>query len=67
VAIEDPALSREPNKVVMWSHPIIKDGLIYVVDVHNGFCVLRYTGPHAGKAADVPGLSLICSPTLGGT
>jgi len=28
----------------MWSYPIIKDGLIYVVDVRNGLYVLRYTG-----------------------
>ncbi len=45
VATEDPALSLGPNKVVMWSYPIIKDGLIYVVDVRNGLYVLRYTGP----------------------
>ncbi len=36
------ALSRGPNKVVMWSFPIIKDGLIYVVDIRNGLLVLRY-------------------------
>jgi hypothetical protein len=47
VALEDPALSRGPNKVVMWSFPIIKDGLIYVVDIRNGLYVLRYTGPHS--------------------
>ena len=45
VATEDPALSAGRNKVVMWSYPIIKDGLIYVVDVRNGLYVLRYTGP----------------------
>ena len=49
VANEDPALSRGPNKVVMWSFPIIKDGLIYVVDIRNGLLVLRYTGPHADE------------------
>ncbi len=38
------ALSRGPNKVVMWSFPIIKDGLIYVVDIRNG-----YTGPRADE------------------
>jgi hypothetical protein len=47
VANEDPALSRGPNKVVMWSFPIIRHGLIYVVDIRNGLYVLRYTGPHA--------------------
>ncbi len=48
VATEDPALSRGPNKVVMWSYPIVKDGLIYVVDIRNGFYVLKYTGRHQG-------------------
>ncbi|MDQ4030462.1 MAG: hypothetical protein M3168_05415, partial [Actinomycetota bacterium] len=46
VATEDPALSRGPNKVVMWSFPIVRNGLIYVVDIRNGLYVLRYTGPH---------------------
>jgi hypothetical protein len=43
VANEDPALSAGPNKVVMWSFPIIKDGLIYVIDIRNGLYILRYT------------------------
>jgi hypothetical protein len=47
VANEDPALSRGPNKVVIWSFPIISRGLIYVVDIRNGLFVLRYTGPRA--------------------
>jgi len=47
VANEDPALSRGPNKVVTWSFPIIRHGLVYVVDIRNGLYVLRYTGPHA--------------------
>jgi hypothetical protein len=46
VATEDPALSRGPNKVVMWSYPIVVDGLVYVVDIRNGVYVLRYRGPH---------------------
>lgn len=50
VAIEDPRLSSDPDtgkgeRVVMWSFPIIKDGLIYVVDVRNGLYVLKYDGP----------------------
>ena len=49
IALEDPALSRGPNKVVVWSFPIIKDGLIYVVDIRNGLLVLRYRGPHHGE------------------
>ncbi len=53
VALEDPALSRGPNKVVMWSYPIIKDGLVYVIDIRNGLYILRYTGPHAADAEGV--------------
>jgi hypothetical protein len=50
VQLEDPRLSADPDsgrgeKVVMWSYPIIKDGLIYVVDLRNGLCILDYTGP----------------------
>ena len=42
---EDPVLSSGPDKIVMWSYPIIKNGLIYVVDVRNGLYILRYNGP----------------------
>jgi hypothetical protein len=51
VATEDPALSGGPNKVVMWSFPIIRDGLIYVVDIRNGLYVLRYTGPRSTEVS----------------
>jgi hypothetical protein len=49
VMLEDPRLSSDPDtgrneKVVMWSYPIIKDGLIYVVDLRNGLYVLKYQG-----------------------
>ena len=53
VATEDPALGRGPNKVIMWSYPIIKDGLIYVVDVRNGLYILRYTGAYAQDVSTV--------------
>lgn len=46
VALEDPALSLGPNKVVVWSYPIIDRGLIIVVDIRNGLYILRYTGRH---------------------
>lgn len=49
VATEDPALSAGNNKVVMWSYPVIRDGLIYVVDVRNGLYVLRYAGKGAAE------------------
>jgi hypothetical protein len=50
VALEDPRLSSDPDtgrneKVVMWSYPIIKDGLIYVADLRNGLYILKYEGP----------------------
>jgi hypothetical protein len=49
VMLEDPRLSSDPDtgrneKVVMWSYPIVKDGLIYVVDLRNGLYVLKYEG-----------------------
>jgi hypothetical protein len=47
VAIEDPALGGSP--VGMWSYPIVKDGLIYVVDIRNGLYVVRYTGPYSDQ------------------
>jgi hypothetical protein len=53
VATEDPALSRGPNKVVLWSYPIIHNGLIYVMDIRNGLYILRYTGPHAAEVAGI--------------
>ena len=47
VSLEDPALSRGPNQVVFWSFPIIRNGLIYVVDIRNGLFILRYGGSHS--------------------
>ena len=32
------------SKIEMWSYPIIRDGLIYVVDSRNGLYILRYDG-----------------------
>jgi hypothetical protein len=46
VGTEDPMLSSGRDKVVMWSYPIIANGLIYVVDVRNGLYILAYDGPH---------------------
>lgn len=51
VATEDPALNGGPNKVTMWSYPIIRNGLIYVMDIRNGLYILRYTGPHWQEVA----------------
>jgi hypothetical protein len=53
VANEDPALSTGPNKVVMWSFPIVRNGLIYAIDIRNGLYVLRYTGPRSQEIAGI--------------
>ena len=53
VTQEDPVLSSGRDKVVMWSFPIIKDGLIYVVDVRNGLYILEYKGPHEKEVSSV--------------
>lgn len=51
VQTEDPALSSGRDKVVMWSFPIVKDGLIYVVDIRNGLYIMRYKGPHEDEVS----------------
>jgi hypothetical protein len=53
VYTEDPALSSGPDQVVMWSYPIIKDGLIYAVDIRNGLYILRYHGPFEAEVAGI--------------
>ncbi len=50
---EDPALSAGEDKVVVWSYPIIQDGLIYVVDIRNGLYFLRYKGPFESEVKRV--------------
>jgi hypothetical protein len=53
VGSEDPRLSsddpavvgRADVKTVMWSYPVIQDGLIYTVDLRNGLYILKYNGP----------------------
>jgi hypothetical protein len=41
------------TKVVMWSYPIIRNGLLYVIDVRNGLFILRYTGPHSDEVQEI--------------
>jgi hypothetical protein len=53
VGTEDPRLSSDDQKVVMWSYPIIKDGLIYVADLRNGLYILRYSGPFQDEVASI--------------
>lgn len=38
----------------MGSYPIIKDGLIYVVDLRNGLYARRYRGPFEGEVNRIP-------------
>jgi hypothetical protein len=40
--------------VQMFSYPILRDGLIYVVDSVSGLHILRYTGPGMGEVNAVP-------------
>jgi hypothetical protein len=51
VAADDWTLGSYP--VRMWSYPIVRDGLIYVVDIRNGLYVLRYTGRGASLVEDI--------------
>jgi hypothetical protein len=44
VATEDPTFSTGPDKLVFWSYPVVKNGLVYAVDIRNGLYVLRYRG-----------------------
>lgn len=53
VTTEDPALGGgnvdnvaggTRDKVIMWSFPVVVDGLIYVVDLRNGLYILKYEG-----------------------
>jgi hypothetical protein len=53
VRTEDPALSSGPDKVVMWSYPIIQGGLIYVVDIRNGLYILKYHGPFEAEIGGI--------------
>jgi hypothetical protein len=53
VVQEDPALSSGRDKVVAWSYPVIKDGLIYFSDVRNGLYIVRYKGPFEDEVASL--------------
>jgi hypothetical protein len=51
VDTEDPGI--DGTKTLMWSYPIIRNGLIYVVDIRNGLYILKYTGPHANEISAI--------------
>jgi hypothetical protein len=40
----DPRLHGQAP--MTWSYPVVRDGLIYVVDINQGLLVLRYRGPY---------------------
>ncbi len=83
VGTEDPRLSgddvnagdRTDQKVVMWSYPVIQDGLIYTVDLRNGLYILKYNGPYSHEVDSVgflegnsnQGDALCYEPVPGGT
>jgi hypothetical protein len=61
VRTEDPALGGgnvdniaggTRDKVILWSFPIVYEGLIYVVDLRNGLYILRYDGELSSAVKD---------------
>jgi hypothetical protein len=42
----DPALEPGSDKVIAWSYPIVRNGLIYFIDIRNGLYIVKYTGRH---------------------
>jgi hypothetical protein len=50
---EDPVLSAGQDKVVMWTYPVIQDGLIYAVDDRNGLYILEYKGPYEDEVKGI--------------
>jgi hypothetical protein len=51
VGTEDTQL--EGNHIGFWSYPIIRDGLIYAVDIRNGLYIFRYRGPHQAEVEEI--------------
>lgn len=49
--VPDPELSQTWGKVAAVSYPIVRDGLIYLLDGQTGLYILRYHGPHADELA----------------
>ncbi len=61
VTTEDPALGGgnmdnvaggTRDKVIMWSFPVVVDGLVYVVDLRNGLYILKYEGELSPPVTD---------------
>ena len=49
----DPALEPGSNNVIAWSYPIVKNGLIYFMDIRNGLYIVRYSGAHSSEVRHV--------------
>jgi hypothetical protein len=49
----DPALEPGSNNVIAWSYPIVRNGLIYFMDIRNGLYIVRYNGAHADEVRGV--------------
>ena len=50
---DDPALEAGSNGTIAWSYPIIRNGLIYYIDIANGLYIVRYSGPHAAEVSSI--------------
>jgi len=49
----DPALEPGSDNVIAWSYPIIKNGLVYFMDIRNGLFIVRYSGAHADEVGNI--------------
>ena len=50
---DDPVLEPGSNGTIAWSYPIIRNGLVYYIDIANGLYIVKYTGPHADEVNSV--------------
>jgi LPXTG-motif cell wall-anchored protein len=49
----DPALEPGSNNVIAWSYPIVRNGLVYFMDIRNGLYIVRYSGAHSSEVRHV--------------
>jgi len=54
--VPDPKTMGRWGRIASVSYPIIRDGIIYILDGRNGLDMLRYTGPFANEL-EVPFLT----------
>ncbi len=53
-AVPEPTSEGRWGQLASVSYPIVRDGLIYVLDGRNGIDILRYTGPYADELVADP-------------